>query len=93
MKTYEVEYYYYQYNSGLADNGYCVARCKCKSLSVAKKIVTSIKNAIHNRDQNIEPIESTEIKNELIPYAGYFTKPARIFEVTETCLTDSEKSV
>jgi hypothetical protein len=86
MKRYEVEYYYYQYNSGMADNGDYTKRILCSNVDEARKIIDNINSAIATRfvKNDIDPIH---IESELIPYSGYFTAPPVLFEITENRLT------
>lgn len=77
---YEVEYYYYQHNSGLADNGNYVKRYQCNTLQGARNVADKIREAIKTMD---ERGYSLDIEDQLIPYSGYFTKPPVIFELTE----------
>ena len=80
---YEVEYHYYQHNSGMADNGNYTARRSCSTLSEAYAMVRQINDAIKNYEADSER-EWTEIEDKLIPYAGHFTRPLpEIFEITE----------
>lgn len=76
--TYMLEYTYYQYNSGLSDNGVYSKKIELsyqKALELFERIKKDIENTKNN--QNIEyddMVIDEELRNDLIPYEGYFLK-------------------
>ena len=80
MKTsYEVEYYYYQYNSGMADNGHKIGIISKPTLSEAKEIVRQI--GLSKEETHIGVEQTTDAILDYISYDGYFTKSPVIYEV------------
>jgi len=89
MITFEVQYAYYQYNSGHADNGIKINSVSFDTLESAKNLKRKIEKGIklHLKDSStIQPIKSSELKflEEMqlryMNYSGYF-KWVKIWEV------------
>jgi hypothetical protein len=71
-KHYEIEYRYYQYNSGAADNGeYTRALKKTdrqEAIDLARRICESVG---HHQRKEFDKCDEA-LSQELIPYMGYF---------------------
>lgn len=83
MITYEVKYHYYQYNSGLADNGFYTRYTECATELEAKTLAERINVDAKTVDTSEEGDE--ELRNDLIPWSGFF-KWARAYKVTKEIL-------
>lgn len=89
---YVVEYTYYQYNSGAADNGNYVRQWPTKSadeaIALARKISVIAK---HTKEESLRQewlvdadpqySERDKLQDEMIPYMGYFIS-ARAMKIT-----------
>jgi hypothetical protein len=81
---YRVQFEFYQYNTGMADNGYYIDSIYTADLTRARKIASKINHAFRCRHN---PGRLTEmIQDEYLPNPGYFTSEAKIFEVTENLI-------
>lgn len=79
---YELEYTYYQYNSGAADNGTYTKRIKYKTREEAQKAKADIDAAAKAHEEGRHS-DADDTEDRFIPYMGYFKKPATIFEIEE----------
>jgi hypothetical protein len=68
-EIYQVEYHYYQFNSGLADNGYRTDTKKCRSAEEAVALAGKINAAAAKQ---LDEEETQVLADDLIPYAGTF---------------------
>lgn len=68
-ETYEVEYRYYQYNSGQADNGEYVRTRSFRTAEEAQALAARI-NA--SAQKKMDEDEERELQDDLIPWDGYF---------------------
>ena len=80
--TYEVEYRYYQYNSGAADNGKYVRRREFINPEDALDLVKRINASIA---KTLDESEERELERDLIPWSGYFLG-AQAFKVSRAPL-------
>lgn len=76
--TYEVEYRYYQFNSGAADNGEYVRRREFASAEDALALARRIEACVAG---TLDEDSRRELEDDLIPWAGYF-RYARVFKIT-----------
>ena len=79
--TFEVEYEYYQNNSGAADNGYYTRRREVKTAEAALKLAARIEAAAQAHESTVkreltedEEEAERELHDDLIPYMGFFLK-------------------
>ena len=84
MNRFEVEYHYYQYNSGAADNGYYTETSCCASAEEAIALAARINDAAKKHKEGGAD-EDRELHNDLIPYSGFFVW-ARAYSVRRTQL-------
>jgi hypothetical protein len=85
MKTYEVEFNYYQYNSGMGDNGTYTHKCIFDDIVEAKEFKNKIDlayEAYRNEDYKSEIYEWMIDFIADISYGGFIKSKAKIFEVT-----------
>lgn len=83
MKKYTVEFKYYQYNSGMGDNGTRTLTESFETLEEAKEFKKKIDEAYYSKDDS----ESSKWYSEYIqdiPYGGPLRSTAKIFEITKT---------
>jgi hypothetical protein len=81
---YRVEYYYYQYNSGLGDNGNKTDSEIVKTLEEARQLTGKIISFTYkNEDQPIEDDYYKDFCRALMAYDGFFVRTPKIFKVTE----------
>lgn len=66
---YIVQYRYYQYNSGQADNGSYWRKQEFEDLEKAKELYYKIKASI---DKTLSEDENDQLVDDYIPYAGFF---------------------
>jgi len=86
MKIYKVEFKYYQYNSGLADNGTYTHSCDFDNIEEAKEFKNKIDTAYEayrNEDYQSEIYEWMTNFIADISYGGFIKSKAKIFEVTK----------
>ena len=92
-ERFEVEYSYYQYNSGAADNGHyrrsIVRADATEALALAAEInrlAAVHKDGSEDSLQEEERERAYDLRRELIPWDGYFTG-ARALHVVSTAIT------
>ncbi len=79
MKTaYQVEYSYYQHNTGRADNGNYTARREYPTIEGATNAAKRIQAVI---EEKASPEETEATFAEFHPYTGYFSW-VKLYEVT-----------
>ena len=72
QEFFEVEYTYYQYNSGAADNGTRTKIHRCSSDEEAHDLAARIEaDAVAHREGRSDDVDE-ELRNDLIPWDGYF---------------------
>ena len=70
---FEVEYRYYQFNSGQADNGFYNKIIQFKDEQEAISLASRIEaDALLNRKDIHDDVDQ-ELRDEFIPWSGYFT--------------------
>lgn len=67
--VYIVQYRYYQYNSGQADNGSYWRKIEFDNLEKAKELFLKFKASI---DKSLSEEENDDLVNDYIPYSGFF---------------------
>jgi hypothetical protein len=86
MKKYTVEFKYYQYNSGMGDNGTYTLTESFETLEEAKEFKRKIDEAYDSKDDSES--ESSKWYSEYIQdntsYGGPLRSRAKIFEITKT---------
>ena len=79
---YEVEYFYYQYNGGNADNGNFSATRHFSTCAQAMDMIEKIKQSIKDTQTDVE--QKTTAILDYIPRGGFFTYDPRLYEVVKT---------
>lgn len=91
---FEVEYQYYQHNSGKSDNGTYLRRRQVHTAEAARALAARIEAAAQAHDAAVKPTlteeqeeAEQELHDDLIPYSGYFLKgTAKALRVERTLL-------
>ena len=85
MKKYTVEFKYYQYNSGMGDNGTYTLTERFETLEEAKEFKRKIDEAYDAEDDyDSEPLKwYSEYIEDNIPYGGPLKSRGKIFEITK----------
>lgn len=80
---FEVEYTYYQHNSGAADNGEYTRTVKKPTLGEATELARRInEDATHYKNKNYDKRDEA-LADELIPYSGFFIG-SKVYECQRT---------
>lgn len=66
---YIVKYKYYQYNSGMGDNGTYWKKLEFEDIEQAKLLYRKIQASI---DKKLDDQEDYDLINDYLPYNGYF---------------------
>jgi len=81
--VYFIQYEYYQYNSGQADNGYYKRKYEYES---KKDALTSFKKFKDYLEKKLNDEDRRNLEDNYIPYAGYFTEVKLFKSVVEEIL-------
>lgn len=73
---YIVQYQYYQYNSGMGDNGTYSNKIEFENFQEAKLLYTKIQNSI---DKKLDEQSEYDLVNDYLNYDGYF-KQVKMFK-------------
>lgn len=86
MKKYTVEFKYYQYNSGMGDNGTYTHTESFEDLEKAKEFKEKIDEAYDYMDEyeNEHYKWYSEYIQDINPYGGPIRSKGKIFEITKT---------
>lgn len=84
MKTFEVRFKYYQYNSGCADNGYYTGKKTFENIEKARQFKRIVNLAYDASKNNKYDSLSYKVGSEIvgdIAYAGFINSYANIYEI------------
>ena len=81
--VYFIQYEYYQYNSGQADNGHYKKKYEFANRKEALNEVKKFKDYLNNK---LDQDSKRNLEDNYIPYAGYFTDVKLFKSVVEEIL-------